>query len=92
VLAEFLNQCSKTGPDGRPIVVRPSSWGDGVQLEGRYTYFIPRVCNVWSAQVIECLGDRINPWFALTADGLIRQAEKPPNQFEKIWPGRPGSP
>jgi hypothetical protein len=87
-LANFLNQCSVAGPDGRPLVVRPASWGKGVQLEGRYPYFIPRVCNVWTVQTIECLGGNINPWLALTADGLIREAEKPPNDFEKIWSGR----
>lgn len=86
-LASFLNKCCATGPDGKPIVVCESSWGKGVQLESRYTYYIPRVCNVWTSQTIECLGGRIHPWFALTADGLIRQALKPPNDFELIWPG-----
>jgi hypothetical protein len=86
-LADFLNQCAVTGADGRPVVVRPANWGTGVQLQGRYHYFIPRVCNVWTTQTIECLGGGIDPWFALTADGLVRQAEKPPNDFEKIWPG-----
>lgn len=88
-LAHFLNECSAKGPDGHPKVVRPASWGKGVQLEGRHPYFIPRVCNVWTVQTIECLGGDINPWLALTADGLIRQAEKAPNDFEKIWPGKP---
>jgi len=84
-LAAFLNQCCATGPDGRPIVRSKSSWGNGVQLEGRYLYYIPRVCNVWTAQAIECLGGKMNPWFGLTADGIIRQVEKSPNNFEKIW-------
>jgi hypothetical protein len=86
-LASFLNKCSKTDANGRPVVVCPSSWGKGVQLEGRYPYFIPRVCNVWTVQTIENMGGDINPWFALTADGLVRQAEKSPNDFELIWPG-----
>lgn len=86
-LAAFLNGCTKQGPDGHPIVVCESSWGEGVQLEGRYSYFIPRVCNIWTVQTIECLGGDFNPWFALTANGLIRQAVKPPNNFEEIWPG-----
>jgi hypothetical protein len=38
-------------------------------------------------QAIESLGGEMQPWLAVTADGLIRQAEKPPNDFEKIWPG-----
>lgn len=86
-LAAFLNQCNAMGPEGRPKVVCESSWGHGVQLECRHPFFIPRVCNVWTAQTIECLGGVIHPWFALTADGLIRQAVKPPNDFELVWPG-----
>lgn len=86
-LARFLNGCSVSGADQRPVVVCPSSWGKGVQLEGRHPYFIPRVCNVWTVQAIECLGGDIEPWLALTADALVRQAAKPPNDFEQIWPG-----
>jgi len=86
-LADFLNQCSAKDNLGRPVVVCESSWGKGVQLESVHSYFIPRVCNVWTVQTIECLGGDINPWTALTADGLIRAAEKPPNDFEQIWPG-----
>lgn len=86
-LARFLNACSATDAGGRPKVVCESSWGKGVQLEGNHRYFIPRVCNVWTVQAIEALGGDINPWFALTADALARQAVKPPNDFELIWPG-----
>ena len=84
-LADFLNQCSKPSNDGRPVVVRPSSWGKGVQLEGNHAYFIPRVCNVWSLQAIETLGGEVDLWSSLTADGLIRQIEKPANGYRMIW-------
>jgi hypothetical protein len=86
-LASFLNGCGVSGPDGRPVVVRKSSWGDGVQLESRHAYFIPRVCNIWTVQALETLGGEFNPWRSTTANGLIRQAERPPNGFELIWPG-----
>ncbi len=86
-LAAFLNACSQTDEHDRPVVVCESSWGKGVQLESRHDYFIPRVCNVWTVQALEALGGDFNAWFALTADGLIRQAEKPPNDLELIWPG-----
>jgi hypothetical protein len=86
-LAAFLNACSETDESGRPVVVCESSWGEGVQLSSRHYYFIPRVCNVWTVQAIEALGGDFNAWLALTADGLIRQAEKPPNDFELIWSG-----
>lgn len=86
-LAAFLNDCSIMGPDGKPVVCGTSSWGGGVLLESRHVYFIPRMCNTWTSQAIESLGGNINPWLAITADGLIRQAEKPPNDFEQIWWG-----
>ncbi|MES2438179.1 MAG: DUF2459 domain-containing protein [Verrucomicrobiota bacterium] len=86
-LAAFLNDCSDQGPDGKPIVCGTSSWGGGVLLESRHVYFLPRVCNVWTVQVIESLGGEMHPWLAVTANGLIRQAERPPNDFEQIWWG-----
>lgn len=84
-LAAFLNDCSNQGPDGKPIVCGTSSWGGGVLLESRHHYFIPRVCNIWTVQVIESLGGEMHPWLAVTANGLIRQAIKPPNDFEQVW-------
>lgn len=84
-LAAFLNDCSRLGAEGRPIVCGTSSWGGGVLLESRHIYFTPRMCNTWTSQAIESMGGTINPWMAITADGLIRQAEKSPNDFEKIW-------
>lgn len=86
-LAAFLNDCSIFGTDGRPIVCGTSSWGGGVLLESRHVYFTPRMCNTWTCQAIESLGGDINPWMAITADGLIRQAKRPPNDFEQIWWG-----
>ena len=86
-LAAFLNDCSLHDSDGKPIVCGTSSWGSGVLLESRHVYFIPRTCNVWTVQAIDTLGGNINPWLAMTANGLIRQAEQAPNDFEKIWPG-----
>ncbi len=86
-LAAFLNGCTQQDLQGRPIVVAPSSWGQGVQLQGRYRYFIPRVCNVWTLQAVESLGFRINPWRALTADGLAREIQKAPMNFELVWSG-----
>lgn len=86
-LAAFLNDCSMPGADGKPMVVGTSSWGRGVLLESRHVYFLPRICNVWTAQVMESIGGKTHPWGAITANGLIRQAEAPPNNYEQIWWG-----
>jgi hypothetical protein len=88
-LAAFLNHVSRCGPDGRPIIIGPSSWGRGFLLESNFTYYLPRICNVWSAQTMEACGCHVNPWLALTANGLIRQAQHPHNDFENVWLGRP---
>ncbi len=85
-LANFINLCVETNDNGKPIIVRPSSWGDGVQLQSKYSYYIPRICNVWSAQAIESVGGKVNIMAGLTANGLIRQAEKSPNNFVQVWP------
>ncbi|MEO5712395.1 MAG: DUF2459 domain-containing protein [Luteolibacter sp.] len=86
-LVAFLNDCSRMGADGKPQIVGTSSWGGGVLLESRHIYFVPRMCNTWTTEAIESLGGDMNPWLAITANGLIRQAEKPPNDFEQIWWG-----
>lgn len=88
-LAHFLNQCTRMNEQGRPIIVRPSSWGNGVQVEGRFNYFIPRVCNIWSAQAIETLGGSINPLQATTANSLAKQLERKENGFVLVHDGRP---
>ncbi|MDX1680474.1 MAG: DUF2459 domain-containing protein [Akkermansiaceae bacterium] len=86
-LAHFLNQCQVIDESGKPVVVRQSSWGKGVQLEGRYNYFIPRVCNIWSAQAIESLGGKIEVSRATTAKSLAKQLEKPENGFVLVHDG-----
>ena len=86
-LAAFLNGCTTKDAAGRPNVIRESCWGHGMQLESRYRYFMPRICNVWTAQTIEALGGTVQPWHGLTANSLIRQLEKPPNDFEFSWAG-----
>jgi len=86
-LAAFLNHCSITDAQGRPNVVGTSSWGDGVLLESRHAYFYPRVCNIWTVQAMEAMGARMNPWTAISANGVIRQATNRHNQYSQIWWG-----
>jgi hypothetical protein len=86
-LAAFLNSMSRTGPDGRPLVAGPSSWGAGYLLESKHSYYLPRICNVWTVQAMEACGCSLHPLFGLTANGLIRQAEQAKNGFELVWHG-----
>lgn len=84
-VAAFLNDCARHGPDGLPWSVGKSSWGKGVLLDSPHSYHLPRICNIWTLQAMEACGCRIHPWGGLTASGVIRQAEKPENGFEKVW-------
>lgn len=86
-VAAFLNNCSRMDAHNRPISIGPSSWGDGVLLESRHSYFFPRICNVWTIQALEATGCDMNAWMGLSANGVIRQAVKPGNDFEQIWLG-----
>ena len=86
-LAAFLNNCNRMDASGKPINIGPSSWGDGMLLESRHHYFFPRICNVWTVQVLETTGCDLNPWMGITANGVIHQAEKPGNDVQQIWLG-----
>lgn len=86
-LATFLNHCSVFDDAERPIVIGPSSWGNGVLLQSRHRYFYPRVCNIWTVQAMESMGERMNPWTAVSASGVIRQATKRENRYAQIWWG-----
>ncbi|WAC21899.1 DUF2459 domain-containing protein [Luteolibacter sp. SL250] len=86
-VAAFLNNCSRMDADGKPVNIGPSSWGSGVLLESRHAYFLPRICNIWTVQALEATGCNMNAWMGLSANGVIRQAVKPGNDFEQIWLG-----
>jgi hypothetical protein len=86
-VAAFLNNCSRMDPSGRPVNIGPSSWGSGVLLESRHPYFLPRICNIWTVQALEATGCDMNAWMGLSANGVIRQAVRPGNDFEQIWLG-----
>ena len=86
-LAAFLNEVSETGPDGRPIIIGPSSWGDGFLLKSRHSYYFPRICNVWSVQALEACGCGMNAVAGLATAGIIRQANS--CGFRRVTPPVP---
>jgi hypothetical protein len=88
-LAAFLNACADKNPDGSPITVAPSSWGKGrlVQCPDNYSYYFPRICNVWTAQALGQCGFEITTPGAVSASGLVRQATDEKNGFRKMWEG-----
>jgi hypothetical protein len=88
-MAAFLNACAERSSDGRPITIAPSSWGDGrlIQCPDNYSYYFPRICNVWTAQALGQCGFNVRTPGAVSASGLVRQATKEENGFVKMWDG-----
>jgi hypothetical protein len=88
-LAAFLNACAEKGPDGKPVTIAPSSWGEGrlIQCPDNYSYYFPRICNVWTAQALGQCGFTITTPGAVSASGLVRQATHEKNGFRKMWNG-----
>lgn len=75
-LAKFLNGSTRFDHQGKPIIIAPSTWGQGHLLDCPYSYYFPRICNVWTGQTLEACGLHINIRSAITADGLIKQVTK----------------
>lgn len=86
-LAAFLNACAAKKPDGTPVTIAPSSWGEGrlIRCPENYSYYFPRICNVWTAQALQSCGYTIHTPAALSAGGIVRQAMAEKNGFRKIW-------
>ncbi len=86
-LAAFLNACAEKGPDGKPVTIAPSSWGDGrlIKCPPNYSYYFPRICNVWTAQALGQCGFDVTTPGAVSASGLVRQATSKKNGFVKAW-------
>ncbi len=84
-LAAFLNSCAIRDEDGVPQTLGPSSWGEGRLIRSPHTYYFPRICNVWTVEALKSAGFRMWSISGLSADGVVRQATRPHNGFQKIW-------
>lgn len=84
-IAAFLNHCTIPSPDGTPRIAGESSWGGGVLLDSPQSYYFPRICNVWTGQVLEACGAKINPLMSIHRDTLAFEAER--NGFVEVWDG-----
>lgn len=84
-LAAFLNNMAKYDAAGRPVTIGKTSWGKGKIIDSPHKYYLPRICNVWTAQALEGCGLKMNAWRSVNAEGVVAQAEK--QGFEKIWGG-----
>ena len=86
-VAAFLNNCARLDAKGDMISLGHSSWGNGMLVDCRYKYYFPRICNIWTTQVLQACGVNIVPFRAVSASWLITQACSKRNGFEKIWDG-----
>ncbi|MFY7818600.1 MAG: DUF2459 domain-containing protein [Akkermansiaceae bacterium] len=88
-LAAFLNHSNRSSEDGSPRIIGHSSWGNGFLLDCHYSYYFPRICNVWTAQSLETCGLSFSMKSAISANGVIRQAMA--QGFELIHEGEVSS-
>lgn len=88
-LAAFLNASNRMSEQGKPRIIGASTWGDGFLLDCHHSYYFPRICNVWTGQSLEACGLNISIKSAISANGLIRQAQQ--QGFELIHVGEEAS-
>lgn len=84
-VAAFLNHCTIPDENGFPTTVGTSSWGGGQLLASPQSYYFPRICNVWTGQMLEACGANINPIMSIHRDLIAWEAER--NGFTQIWDG-----
>jgi hypothetical protein len=84
-VAAFLNHCTIPNEKDFPTTVGSSSWGGGELLASPQSYYFPRICNVWTGQMLEACGADISPLMSVHRDTLAWEAER--NGFAQIWDG-----
>ena len=87
-LARFINGATVMDEAGRPVVVARSSWGEGVMVRSPHAYYFPRICNIWTVEALNAAGFKFHGLTGLSADGVVRQARRGRNGFQKIWDPR----
>lgn len=83
--AGALNAFTRTDAEGVPLTAGSSPWGDGLLIRSPYSYYFPRICNIWTVDVLNAAGFDFNGVTGLSADGVVRQALQPRNGFQQIW-------
>jgi len=83
--AASLNACSIQLANGRPETVGKAPWGEGTLIRSPHAYYFPRICNVWTVDVLKAGGFDFRGISGLSSNGVVRQALKKKNGFQKIW-------
>jgi hypothetical protein len=87
-VAAFLNHCAQPGPDG-PVWLRihDPTWGLGGLYDCPHSYGFPRLCNAWTAGVLEACGFKLDPPGRILANALIMRCQR--QGFEQVPPLSP---
>lgn len=75
-LAEFIAFHFETDEGGNPIFAADGLYRNSAFFEAKLYYFFPRTSNRWVAQALRRTGYPITPFYALTADNVMKQASK----------------
>lgn len=75
-LAQFIANYLKYDEQGNPIFAAEGLYQNSAFFESKALYFFPRTSNRWVAQALRRTGYPITPFYALTANNVIKQASK----------------
>lgn len=79
-LAEFIANYFEKDAAGRPIYTGDGLYRNSAFFQAKPAYFFPRTSNRWVAQALRRTGYPITPFYALTADNVMKQA----SEFGKV--------
>lgn len=75
-LAEFLANNFEVDENGQPIFAADGLYQNSAFFNAEPYYFFPRTSNRWVAQALRRTGYPITPFFALTAENVMKQASE----------------
>lgn len=75
-LAEFIASYFEVDELGIPVFAAEGLYRNSAFFEAKSAYFFPRTSNRWVAQALRRTGYPITPFYALTADNVMKQASE----------------
>lgn len=75
-MTEFISSHFETGEAENPLFAADGLYQNSAFFQAKPTYFFPRTSNRWVAQALRRTGYPITPFYALTAENVIKQASE----------------
>jgi uncharacterized protein (TIGR02117 family) len=71
-LTEFISQTFDREAASESL--GPGLYADSRFYRAKGKYFVPKTCNVWTAQALKVAGLRMRTWTSMTAESVLKQA------------------